>query len=116
MKPSELRIGNLMQEHYTGKIISVIKLTEKTITFSGSFIGKWQAEKIPLSEEILLKCGFRSNSELEIGHLKFIWYGNDNLGIKGILGLIKPNSIKYLHELQNIVRALCGQELNTSGL
>lgn len=123
IKPESLRIGNLMKEHYTGKIISVIELTEKSITFSDSFIGKWQAEPIEVSEEILLKVGiiYRSFYVVGTGNCNK-WQLDDFILLKNIDGdfycpLSAYNPVlEFVHELQNLYFALTGQELNISVL
>jgi len=127
IKPESLRIGNLMKEHYTGKIISVIELTEKSITFSDSFIGKWQAEPIEVSEEILLKVGFEviDDNPKQKPHykgdvlFKIIDFEFSNSMKDGFVSYQINNgetAIKYIHQLQNLYFALTGTELNTSGL
>ena len=43
-------------------------------------------------------------------HNKFIWF-RDHIGIKGMLGVIKPAECDYVHQLQNLYFALTGEEL-----
>ncbi len=113
MKAGELRLGNLFIEEYTNSIIQVIQLETDKIFFSLKFVSQWQAKPIPLTEEWLVKFGFK----------RFPW------------GLVKENllfrddirnpckelwlevgngyrvHIKYLHQLQNLYFALTGEEL-----
>lgn len=65
---------------------------------------------IPLTEEWLLKFGFERNI-LEAKHNSIIYYSENNIGIKGMLGTVKPSVCKYVHQLQNLYFALTGEEL-----
>jgi len=114
MKAEELRIGNILRDKYTGDNLIVLELTKDRITFDYITDKKWQAEPIPLTEEIILKCGF----EIEEGrfgneyHLDdFILYTSEQLSICFCWdNFIKD--IKHLHQLQNLYFALTGQELD----
>ena len=72
-------------------------------------------EPIPLTEEILLKCGFK-NSKSNI--ITYIYINNPAYYITEIgncftfisCDKIRVRSIKYLHELQNIYFATTGEE------
>lgn len=74
---------------------------------------------IPLTEDILLKCGFllstpnqyikhqhwyNETTDIEFNHLLMcsIYEGNGHVGV---------SHVKYLHQLQNLHYALTGQEL-----
>jgi hypothetical protein len=105
IQPNELRIGNWVQHNgnwrYKGK-------TEPSNIIWGQI--DWYSvvegamdlkdiDPIPLTEDLLLKCGFAD-------------YSDD--GSKRI-ALIKDLEIKcpeYLHQLQNLYFALTGEELN----
>ena len=101
MEANELRIGNLVQ--YPSGVTYKVDILYKEY----SLLETWKA--IPLTEEWLLKLGF-INNELLDKHLIFIWFG-DHVGIKGMLGLIKPWSCVYVHQLQNLYFALTNNEL-----
>lgn len=127
IKPESLRIGNLMREHYTDKIISVIELKEKSITFSDSFIGKWQADPIELTEEILLKVGFEKklNGKIvpyDINEIYRIYSDKDGFEFWVLdkdyeeVAYCKLCKLTYLHQLQNLLYSLCGKELDVSKL
>ena len=105
MKQNELRIGNLIG----------IVLPEAETQATADHI-KWISEgdniykPIPLTEEWLVKFGFRksANLYLSIGYFEFIWQGELFLDIEGqwlTLGC------KYVHSLQNLYFALTGKEL-----
>ena len=59
MKTTDFRIGNLVIDKYSKDIIKVNGITENDIFFSGNFTKGWKAEPIPITEECLLKFGFR---------------------------------------------------------
>lgn len=106
MKATELRIGNLFIEKYSGQIIKVIGLNEKTITFEGKFKNEWQAEPIPLTEEWFYNFGF------------IIFNSSNEKGLIVVNKLVNPlkysifgREIKYVHELQNWYFLLTGEEL-----
>lgn len=123
IKASELRLGNLCRDQYSGKIIKVICIEETEIHFSGFFPDKWQAEPIPLTEEILLNSGFQKtkigivlttpkNIQIGLMYMREKW----NVGLSGPFGLVQPCWITYVHQLQNLYFALTGEELNTEKL
>lgn len=104
MKASELRIGNVLDN---GIVSSITKTciwteTENIILFD-------EIEPIPLNEEWLTRLGFVDNEKYAL-HNIFIWYGN-HIGIKGMLGIVKPFECKYVHQLQNLYFSLTGEEL-----
>jgi len=118
IQENEIRIGNYLE--YFGSIVKVNSIrkdnqyyisAEKFNTDYYNVIDSYKA--IPLTEEILLKCG-----------LKLITERTKNYMLKGISGepcfhFNKNNTvscykanIKYLHQLQNLYFALTNQELN----
>ena len=120
MKSSELRLGNMFNEQYSGQLLKVIGLSGAVITFDGNFKGKWQAEPIPLTEEWLLKFGFSKRDDnyellvdelnLEVSLIDFI--ENWSVYLSGPFGMVNTKKINYLHQLQNLYFALTGTELN----
>jgi len=119
MKVEELRIGNLTS---AGVVNEILKDCFYVHDGESSLKSTWYDIKpIPLTEEILLKCGFEKLGEtilfidLECGSI----YYNDELekGISISIGEycsrgICFENIKYLHQLQNLTYALTNQELN----
>ncbi len=101
----ELRIGNYILRDSEWIEVDGYRISKLAMSMPDSYNG------IPLTPKILEKCGFVSG-QLGSEHLVFIYYGNDNLGIKGMLGMVKPFSIQYLHQLQNLYFALTNTELN----
>jgi len=128
MNAKELRIGNWVNKNgYFRQILgvhsnSVIIMNTPPLTLTKSMdIHINKIEPIPLTEEILLKCGFKDiynkmwlilegSPNIEINKSTFqvsVWETiNDET--EGIY----LNNIKYLHQLQNLYFALTGKELN----
>lgn len=118
MKANELRIGN-----YYLDFDDEIQQIEMIQPFMFGFKYRWEWEKyikpIPLTEEILLKCGF-VQCENEY------WYTNGILnlslpigtfsinGSKNSEAVIRINPIKHLHQLQNLYFALTNEELTVN--
>ncbi len=82
-----------------------------------------EIEPIPLTEELLLKCGFKrtlygSHNGIELSCMSFIfdeivetkneWFLSMNHG-KHVMSC---SHIRYIHQLQNIYSDLIGDELN----
>lgn len=118
IKANEIRIGNLMQDQQ-GNILKVIGIVEGSISYHVVDRSKfplengWSAFPIPLTEEILLKARFEKDIESLFYRNNFIiaktktrWAFYHN----GLTGgeLVR---IDYLHELQNLIFALMGEEI-----
>lgn len=114
IKATELRIGNWVDGGYNDRLYYRIK--EHDFLNTDFAITK----PIPLTEEILLKCGFDFfNTCLYHPVIKhqyqFRFYENDlYYGFYGECEFIKETQqpIKYLHQLQNLFYSLTGEELN----
>lgn len=132
MKANELRIGNYYNSNGTFK-----KATPSIIEELFESENRIWIQPIPLTEEILLKCGFEKvkNKDKEdlreyIGHTaqkaKYAIFDTDifitKVDKRGLLWRSvdcdfmvlfyhKSIPIKYLHQLQNLYFALTGQEL-----
>ena len=127
---NELRIGNCVEhDNRYFKIHSIAKVfpTLDTIEFGIGVVDWNNITAIPLTEEIILKCGFVKQifkmSGCFIYQLERIIimksYANPNdifsLTIEGI----SPKtwsiaSFKYLHQIQNLYCALTGTELTVN--
>ena len=121
MKNTELRIGNVFKEKYSGDLLVVSELTENRITFDYQTNEKWQSEPIELTEEILLKCGFENtfhstNKDCfyhkELDFIIFLKSFIRNINYPYI-DVLRGESIRidFLHQLQNLVFVLKGEEL-----
>lgn len=110
MKAEELRIGNWVQCKVFNKN-RFWRCSSVEIRDCEHYGADWAFQPIPLTPEILEKCGFEKNV-LHVGHLSFVWYGDDNIGVHGMLGMVKPITMRYVHQLQNLVHSLTQTELN----
>jgi hypothetical protein len=106
MKARNLRIGNK------------VDLYGSTATIQGQdFVNHYNAgdknfdrfKPIELTDEWLNAFGF-NNKMLDAEHNNIVWFDN-HIGIKGMLGIVKPVECKYVHQLQNLFFAFTGTEL-----
>ena len=112
MKANELRIGNYYVD-IDNKLSSIsgYELHQFTIKENTDNLGVMEYQPIPLTEEWLLKFGFENN-KLEANHNDIIYYSRlNNIGIKGMLGMVKVSQCIYVHQLQNLYFALTNKEL-----
>jgi hypothetical protein len=119
MKANELRIGNYVWDDYSGEMIvyailnsyegkEMVNLKKQEGLPEGRYLLE-TLHRIPLTEEWLLKFGFRSNNgyplKLLCGYIKIrngVWFFKYNkLDIE----------LQYVHQLQNLYFALTGKEL-----
>ena len=124
MKANELRIGNLV--NCQGKICKVKALFFLDMSTNYGTYGYSFTEPIPLSEEILLKCGFVKATDKYRGYLSPSFRNGQAIRVKTtnsgnfIYQLNHegyPLYLESLHQLQNLFHSLSGgQELNTPGL
>lgn len=125
---TDFRIGNLCRDKISGELLMVIELREENERIGFLIINKaksplpdgWKAEPIPLSYELLGKCGFIDPAKNGLGQRisvnsvdELCWYSQDNClkyQTKGS-GFSRDFNIKYLHQLQNIYFMLTMAEL-----
>lgn len=108
MKANELRVGNWVRKKGSDTKIQV----DPSILNVSELINY---QPIPLTPEILEKCGFVVVSSWTYsyplkGNLKFFYY----IGERGwCIGLKQYADFRceYLHQLQNTIHALTGEEL-----
>lgn len=135
MKAEELRIGNYVKiDAGIGKVVSLMSNTfcnecandDYNITIemdNGTFREEEETkvEGIPLTEEILLNCGFEYiNPDNKAAGFISMNYGNGNRcriaflnnHFKMPLNTWNYISIKYIHELQNLYFTIANKELN----
>ena len=116
MKIQELRIGNWFIG-YNGKPFqwSLGHFGLLTLKKNRPEIDDIIKSPIPLTEEILLKCGFDENMVLSTIEGEIRYYGDGDINIGGedscTLGMVYIAKCKYLHQLQNLYFALTGKEL-----
>ena len=131
---NELRIGNYVFDW--AKRISIVDSIHKDEIVRLSSEGSYKQESfeikhlnpIPLTGEILLKCGFEYSEVSSVGlkmyDIKAGYYGkNSTLKVSTLDGiewtwyfvgeyvLMNPQRIEYLHQLQNLYFALTNTEL-----
>ena len=115
MEANELRIGNyvytdnlVVKSYSADGLYNLIKSIEE---------GTDKIKPIPLTEEWLLKLGFKDNDytfDLMFKRKKITvsWYSRIVLsGIRGGFYISKYRHIKYIHQLQNLYFALTENEL-----
>lgn len=108
----ELRIGNIVL--YKGKETYILLDDLVDITVSPEAINYY--EPIPLTEELLLKCGVDNGYTIDIKckrkKISFSWsYRVVSSGKRYAFICKKYPHIKYLHQLQNLYFVLTGKEL-----
>ena len=121
IKQNELRIGNMLNywiEEDKSYHVSFMdwqdlrNISEDEIDFN-----KWH-NPIPLTEDILLKCGFKNadfgliiitknKTQINLVGIDGQW----SVGLSGPFGLVQPCFVQSLHQLQNLYFALIGNEL-----
>lgn len=120
MESKELRLGNLVK--YNEEIVEVIKIFEIHLEVHSDVFQFWTDEienfnGVPITEEILLKCGFVETSyhQYTLGEQTVSLSDSDGLGF-WIMGTELLFRRKYLHELQNLWFTFYGKHLDTSKL
>ena len=120
MKANELRIGNWVEvENY--KNIQLENVHPKGTTRGDDQYLISMLNPIPLTEEILLKCGFKYREAMAGGQDEWAGYGFWSLNGVHLLGHKNGEVLyydrrseveyKYLHQLQNLYFALTNEEL-----
>jgi hypothetical protein len=115
IKSNELRIGNYFKWISTNEIDTAKFISDRGNDFSSvNDVNLSDAIGIPLTEDILLKCGFEkseifrntySNGKVELYNQdNLLWFDLSNNSIE----------VKYLHTLQNLYFALTGEELQVN--
>jgi len=126
---NELRIGNLVQDELgIEKMLRVYRIDEAAITcgdkeFSHPYLPE-TLKPIPLTPEVLEKCGFGARKFIEIGKYSYLEIDMtvvNTIGYRAIIQLEENDEgvieryfmphIKHLHQLQNLYYALTGTEL-----
>jgi hypothetical protein len=122
MKVEQLRIGNLLRDKISKTDLKVIGLTEENVVTyvidrsQYPLTDGWGIEPIPLTEEWLVKFGFKQDEEL--GYRWYIeWcgcvvltYDLDDYTIK-VSDTWEFGKREFVHQLQNLYHALTNEEL-----
>lgn len=108
MKAQELRIGNWVYQQSSKMVKEEVYTTPCKIQTINSQTG-FKYQPIPLTEEILLNCGFIPCSIIDD---EFSLNGMTILKDWGVFTCKKTEvEIEYVHQLQNIFYILTNQEL-----
>ena len=135
IQSNELRSGNLIIGTYENEDDNLMHETICTFKFYNCYDNYYNVESkdgieeftsfkpIPLTEEILLKCGFYYSDDddefLEYKVFKsFKFHADYSDKFSCISYRINDttNEIKFLHQLQNLYWCLCGEELTFNNL
>ena len=112
IQANELRIGNVISRDFVVvellRECARIELIDKSVS-DKTFLVKYSGlEPTPITEEILLKCGFKIRKDGKLYHETLSLYEAD------FIFNSKSGIIKNLHQLQNLYFALTGQELEVN--
>lgn len=127
IQANELRIGNWVTELIKNRIVAIDGIESNQdfvwvnyLNGSGQYkVGINDIEPIPLTPEILEKCGFEITGQTE--HPNNIWtkYGEESkFELEQIIHFFLYDNkcfgtqVNYLHQLQNIYFSLTGEELD----
>jgi hypothetical protein len=131
MKASELRLGNLTS---AGVVNEILQDCFYVHDGESSLKSEWfDIQPIPITEEWLLKFGFKQNLDkwFEVNYFTDCTLSAEKMGILinlcsnrcAILdtdtdqqSAMTANRIYYIHQLQNLYFALAGEELTISNL
>lgn len=136
MKANELRIGNYV--NIEGDVVKVKEIYEKSIHYANgeyeSFATEDFIQPIELTEEILLKIGFKKDERMssilyylgyeinedEYIRVRYVIYNSNALPLLRITSPtpiilesceLTKRGVRYLHELQNVYYLLTNEEL-----
>ena len=118
IKATDLRIANILlvdSGNFKGPL-KIETFTNYTIHFDNGTVERIEdCYPIPLTEDILLQCGFVKDESFVVEGSPYYHYDlNDVCITMPYFDFCFNNSdieIKYLHQLQNLYFALCGEEL-----
>ena len=118
IQPTELRIGNYIE--YDGNYYKIDSLsrglpTLNTLAFGIGVVDYNNINPIPLTEEILIKCGFKRihQSKFRAVDIHIFCYLHETMNGDWILDIDGRtiSVVKSLHQLQNLYHAITGNEL-----
>lgn len=125
IKAGDIMIGNWFQVNGFLMYIDAIYSDMVSLDFKGNEGGSWEEYTkdlvpIPLTEDILLKAGFRKRkmSGYDTHFIYSLFIGGETIGITAIYNANfsimlhgVARGVKYLHRLQNIIKIITGNEL-----
>jgi hypothetical protein len=117
----EVLVGDEFKENFIARVQTIKGLGSLSVDGGRSDISLRHVDPIPLTPEILQKCGMTKDNYWENcylfteneGMFSFEWK-NDALVmyVGNTLEYESGPDVKYLHQLQNLYFALTGEELN----
>jgi hypothetical protein len=119
MKANEMRIGNLVKL-LEGTVFTISSIEQKGFTVQNKEETTWieaeEFEPIPLTEELLLKFGFKKTmqwtfSKELVSNLNLVYYLGEKGWSIGYKNYSDFSNLKYVHQLQNLWFSLTGKEL-----
>ncbi len=114
IKANELRLGNKMFIPSTNQIVEISCINKYIGVYVNdgfSWLGFQEIKPIPLTEEILLKCGF---VEIDTYDDHYYYLQKCDLGLDRSFqpyGIGFIPDLKHVHQLQNLYFALTNEEL-----
>lgn len=133
IKPTDLRVNNILIDARSGTLLKVENLSNTGIYFTfvdedlrEPLVVGWQAEGIPLTPEVMGKCGFIFDNERYDGETGIyrqkdisVYHEEDQPLVPFAIAISDDGNhcfitsqIRFLHQLQNLFFALTGEELN----
>ena len=117
IQANELRIGNWVNFHNDNTYFEVTEITKEGLGVRNETMDTWieidEFSPVPLTPEILEKCGFKDSEWEHKTKSECLFVGNDIIHIMDArdknYSFTAP--CKYLHQLQNLYFSLTGTEL-----
>lgn len=130
MKPTELRIGNLI--NYNGKVVKVEQITKRKIGYHTkpnetrmNYARLCEIGPIPITKKLLEKNGFKPYTEehnaytLDLDINRRVWMFKNTYGWTlqyvrygvGYNDIVSKNIVMFVHDLQNAYQLVTGEEL-----
>ena len=113
MKATELRINNLVYNDFTRKQMEVYPMMIVQLSKMDN-LDNSNIKPIPLTEDWLLKFGFKKDTWTDNGLIIGSWWNNGSILITDdfkLDGQEEMKSLQYVHQLQNLYFALTNEEL-----
>ena len=123
MKANEIRLGNyVLCKGYEVKVLLIGKYGIQARNNNTDYNCKFRTgdiNPIPLTEEILLKCGFRHSGDLDLelpnALLSYVVKEKKMYLMVGQFAECTDTvPCEFLHQLQNLIYSLTGEELNVT--
>lgn len=118
IKATDLMIGNYITDVWSPNgMFKVTELEKDKVHYGNGFTAEYgNIRPIPLTEDVLLKCGFkRMNEKLNFFILGYEVNFKIDKKIKWVAWcntVLANVEIKYLHQLQNLFKSLTQTDLN----